>query len=79
MQFKEENQTREQTISKQREGIQTPLTRQTTVRYIEQKPETDIIPEHIIRPKVTEIKIPIYPDPFMKQLPDKKKHKMTGR
>ena len=51
VQFKEENQTREQTISKQREGIQTLLTRHTTIRHIEQKPETDIMLEHIIRPK----------------------------
>ena len=49
------------------------MTRQTTVRHIEQKPETDIMPEHIIRSKVTEIKIPIYPDPLIKppsRLPD---------
>ena len=69
VQFKEESQTREQILSKKREGIQTPLTRQTTVRHIEQKLETDIMPEHIIRPKVTEIKIPIYPDPLMKPPP----------
>ena len=55
VQSKDENQTREQTLSKQREGIQTPLTKQTTLRHIEQKPETGIMPEHIIRPKVTEI------------------------
>ena len=28
-----------------------------------------IVPEHLIRPTVTEIKIPIYPDPFMKPPP----------
>ena len=73
VQFKEENQTKVQTISKQREGIQTPLTRQTTIRHIEQRPETGIMPEHLIRPKVTEVKTPIYPDPLMKlppRLPD---------
>ena len=69
VQFKEENQTREQAIPKQREGIQTPLTRQTTVRHIEQRPETGIMPKHFIRPKVIEIKIPIYPAPLMKPPP----------
>ena len=52
-----------------------PMTKQTTVRYIEQGPENDIIPEHINKPTVTEIKIPIYPDPLMKpppSLPDVK-------
>ena len=69
VQFKEENHTREQAISKQRKGIQTLLTRQTNVRHIEQRPETGTMPEHLIRPKVTEIKIPIYPDPLMKPPP----------
>ena len=69
MQFKEENQTREQAISKQSEGTQTPLTRQTTVRHLEQRPETGIMPEHLIRPNMTEIKIPIYPDPLMRSPP----------
>ena len=52
-----------------------PLTKQITVRYIEQGPENDIIPEHINKPTITEIKIPIYPDPLMKpqaRLPDVK-------
>ena len=42
---------------------------------MEQKPENDIIPKHINKPTVTEIKIPIYPDPLMKpppRLPDVK-------
>ena len=46
-----------------------PLTKQTTIRYIEQEPENDIIPKHINKPTVTEIKIPIYPDPLMKPPP----------
>ena len=45
------------------------MTRQTTVRHIEQKPEAGIMPEHTIKLKVTEIKIPIYPDPLMKPPP----------
>ena len=69
LQSRDENQTREQTLLKQREGIQTPLIKQTTHRHIEQRPETGIMPEHIIRPKVIEIQIPIYPDPLIKLPP----------
>ena len=69
VQPKEVSQTREQTLSKQREGIQTPLTKQTTVRHIEQRPENGIMPENTIRPKVTETQIPISPDPLMKPAP----------
>ena len=69
VQIKEENQTREQTVSKQREGIQTPLARKNTDRHMKQRPETGIVPEHLIRPTVTEIKIPNYPDPLMKPAP----------
>ena len=32
-------------------------------------PETCIMPEHKIRPKVTETQIPFYPDPLMKICP----------
>ena len=35
VQSKDENQTREQILSKQREGIQIPLIKPTTVRHIE--------------------------------------------
>ena len=45
------------------------MSRQTTVRHIEQRPDTGIMPEHIIRPKVTEIQMPIYPNPLMKPPP----------
>ena len=53
-----------------------PLTKQTTIRHIEQEPENDITPKHISKPTVTEIKIPIYPDPLIKpppRLPNVKK------
>ena len=73
VEIKPENQTREQTLTKQKEDIQMLLTKQTTVRYIEQKPENDITPKHISKPTVTEIKIPIYPHPLMRpppRLPD---------
>ena len=49
------------------------MTRQTTVRHIEQRPETGIMPEHLTRQKVTQVKIPIYSDPLIKpppRLPD---------
>ena len=80
LQIKEENQTRDQDLTKQIEGLQMPLTRQTTVRNIEQETGNDIIPKHISKLTVTEIKIHIYPDPLMKpppRLPDVK-HKMIG-
>ena len=63
------SQIKEQTLPKQKEGIQTPLTKPTTDRHIGQMPETCIMPEHAIRPKVTETQIPIYPDPLMKPSP----------
>ena len=62
------SQIKEQT-SKQKEGIQTPLTKPAIDRLIGQMPETCIMPEHTIRPKVTETQIPIYPDPLMKPPP----------
>ena len=75
VQIKEENQTRNQNLIKQKEGLQVSLTRQTTVRNIEQETENDTIPKHISKPTVTKIKIPMYPDPLMKpppRLPDVK-------
>ena len=45
------SQIKEQTLSKQKEGIQIPLTKPTTDRLIGQLPETCIMPEHTIRPK----------------------------
>ena len=69
VQIKDENQTREQILSKKKEGIQMPLTKQTIVRHIKQRSDSGIMPQHINRPTVTEIKIPIYPDPLMKLPP----------
>ena len=51
--IKHKNQTREQT-----KNLQAPLTRQTTVKYIEQELEKDITPGNNSRPTVTETKIP---------------------
>ena len=45
------------------------LTKQTTVRHIEQKPETGIVPKHTIGPKMTEMQLPIYPDHLTKPPP----------
>ena len=63
------SQIKDQTLSKQKEGIQTPLTKPTTDRHIGQRPETCIMPKHTIRPKVIEMQIPIYQDPLMKPPP----------
>ena len=64
VQIKNENQTREQ-----KENLQVPLTKQTTVKYIEQELENDKTPRYISKPTVTEIKIPNNPDPLRKPLP----------
>ena len=59
VQIKEENQTTDQTLTK-KEGLQAPLTKQTTVRHIEQDPKTDKIPKHINKPTVTEISLEVF-------------------
>ena len=69
VQIKHENQTREHTLIKQKEGLQVPQTKQMTVKYIEQELENDITPRYISRPTITEIKFPNYPDPLRKPLP----------
>ena len=69
VQIKHENQTKEQTLIKQKEGLQVPQTKQTDDKYIEQELENYITPRYISGPPVTEIKITIYPDPLMKPLP----------
>ena len=52
VQIKHENETREQTLIKQKEGLQVPLTKQTTFKYIEQELENGIPPRHISKPTV---------------------------
>ena len=47
-QSNEENQTKEQTGSKQKEGMYFPQTRQNTDKYIEQKPGDDTMPKYFI-------------------------------
>ena len=69
VQPREVSQIKGQTLSKQKESIQTPLTKPTTDRIIGQMPETYIMPEHTIRPKVTKTQIPIYPDHLMQPHP----------
>ena len=69
LQSRNVSQIKEETLSNQKEGPQAPLTKQTTERHIEQRPETHIMPEHTIRPKMTETQIPIYPDPLVKPPP----------
>ena len=81
MQSREVSEIKEQTLPKQKEGMQTPLSKPTTERHIGQRPETSIMPEHTIRSKVIETQIPIYPDPLMKlpSRPPDVKCKMIGR
>ena len=68
VQIKHENQMR--TDSNETKTRPTnALTKQTTVRCTEQEPVSDVIPKHINKPTVTEMKFPIYQDPLMKLLP----------
>ena len=59
LQPREVSQIKEHTIPKQKEGIQTPLTKP-------QKPDPCIMPEHTIRPKMNVEQIPFYQYPLMK-------------
>ena len=69
LQPREVSQIKEHTIPKQKEGIQTPLTKPTTDRFIGQMPETCIMPQHTFRPKMKAEHIPFYSDPLMKSPP----------
>ena len=63
------DQVKEQTLSKQKEVIQPPLTKSTTDRSIGHMPETCIIPDHTFRPKINAGQVPFYPDPLIKPPP----------
>ena len=81
VQTREVSPVNEQTLPKQKEGIQTPSTKPTTDRSIGHMPETHIMHEHTIRPNMNAEQVPFYPDPLIKPLPDHQiqKHKITGR
>ena len=64
------DQVKEQTLPKQKEEIQPPLTRSTTDRPIGHMPETHIMPDHTIRPKINAEQVPFYPDPLINPLAD---------
>ena len=67
------NPVKEQTLPEQKEVIQPPLTKPTTNRHM---PETCIMPDHAIKPKMNAEQILFYPDPLMKspsRPPDVKK------
>ena len=69
------NQVKEQTLPKQNEVIQPPLTKWTTDRSIGHMAETCIMPDHAIRPKMNTEQVPFYLDPLIKpppRLPDVK-------
>ena len=63
------NQVKEQTLPKQKEVIQPPLTMPTTDRSIGHVPETHIMPDHTIRTKLNAEQVPFYPDPLIKPPP----------
>ena len=58
MQSRNVSQIQGQTLPKQKEGPPSPLTKQTTERHVEQRPETHIMPEHTIRPEITDSYLP---------------------
>ena len=60
---------KEQTLPMQKEVIQPPLTKSTTDRSIGHMPETHIMPDHTIRPKISTEQVPFYPDPLIKSPP----------
>ena len=74
------DQVKEQTLPKQTEVVQPPLTKLTTDRSIGHMLETPIIPNHTIRPKINTSQVPFYPDPLNNPLPDCliQRHKITG-
>ena len=75
------DQVGEQTLPKQMEVIQSPLTKSTTDRSIGYMPGTCIMPDHTIRPKINAGQVPLYPDPLIKSpptLPDIKTGMITG-
>ena len=49
--------------------MQPPLTKLTTDRPIKHMPETCIILDHSIRPKINTRQVPFYPDSLMKPPP----------
>ena len=77
LQIKEENQTRDQNSIKQKEGLQASLTRQTTIRNIEQEIENDTVPKHSSKPTVTEIKNSYLPRPINEITTQTTRHKDT--
>ena len=66
MKIKQENRLYEN----KEKAYKHPLLNKLLFRHIEQKPETGIMPKHTIRPKMTEMQLPIYHDPLMKPPPD---------
>ena len=62
-------QVKEQTLPKQKEVNQPPLTGFTTDRSMGHMPETCIMHDHAIRPKINAEQIPSYPDPLIKPPP----------
>ena len=63
------DQVQEQTLPKQKEVMQPPLTKSTTDRSIGRVPETCIVPDHIIRAKINTRQVTFYPDPLVKSPP----------
>ena len=63
------DQVKEQTLPKQKEVVQPPLTKVTTDRPIGHMPETCIIPDHTIGPNINTRQVPFYLGPLIKSPP----------
>ena len=61
------DQVKNQTLPKEKEVVQPYLTKLTTDRSTGHVPETHIIPDHTIRPKISTRKVSFYPDPLIKR------------
>ena len=69
------NPVKEQTLPKQKEGIQPLLTKPTTDRSTGYMPETSTMPDHTIRPNLNAEQVSFNPNPLIKppsRLPDVK-------
>ena len=63
------DQVKEQTLPKQKEVIQPPLTKLTTDRSTGRMPEICIVHEHTFTPKINIRQVPFYPDQMIKPPP----------
>ena len=69
IQTSEVNPVKEQALPEQKEVIHPSLTEPTTDRLVGHMPQTCIMPDYVIRPKLNAEQIPCYPDQLIKPPP----------